>query len=590
MKLVFAYSLFALLATAANIAAQEIIIRIYGGMYNVFISVMVGTGVGLVVKYVLDKRYIFRFTARTIVHDGQVFALYTLMGLVTTVIFWGFEFGFHHIFGTKSMRYLGGIIGLAIGYFTKYQLDKRYVFRTNEISVEKKHYACDPSEPVFLTILTILPLFISAYFYISYSSKGWFLQDDFEFLAMYASSPAFDQILDFSNFGRLISRNLYWYLNKKIFSDNAQYYFALNFFIIATTSYLIYRLFSQRLGTYAGLVGSLLYFCSPAVITGYIWLSNSQHLLGHFFVVFFIFKYIQSEPDSARGLNALQMTTLLCILFAGLLSNIFVGLVLSLPAWHMLTDQNIRKDGYHWLLMAIGSILFVVFIYMLIPYQSGAYAAKYELATLMENLTFYFSNGWTATLWIAAASCGAFISWRSKRLFEAWLFLASPVYFLPFAFLEHQRYLQYGTLTYLFILLGSWAIICRLLDRKYLSIIYYAGCTLVLVIGYFAMTVVKRFEAGPWGADQRELVHQLKAFNLTEGSTIKNFCFQSSRIFQNTTGVKAWDIPPEWWGVEFGKAFLLFVDPTKTYRLKGKEDTCDVTFVINGSRLEKLTE
>ena len=52
------------------------------------------------------------------------------MGLVTTVIFWGFEFGFDHLFETREMRYLGGIIGLAIGYYAKYQLDKRFVFRS----------------------------------------------------------------------------------------------------------------------------------------------------------------------------------------------------------------------------------------------------------------------------------------------------------------------------------------------------------------------------------------------------------------------------------------------------------------------------
>jgi len=27
------------------------------------------------------------------------------------------------------MRYVGGVIGLAIGYYVKYQLDKRYVFK-----------------------------------------------------------------------------------------------------------------------------------------------------------------------------------------------------------------------------------------------------------------------------------------------------------------------------------------------------------------------------------------------------------------------------------------------------------------------------
>jgi putative flippase GtrA len=124
------YAIFALIATAANIGAQDLVIRTYSGAFDILASVVVGTGVGLVVKYILDKRYIFRFRARNVAHDTQTFALYTVMGLATTVIFWGFEFGFHHIFETKEMRYLGGVIGLAIGYLTKYHLDKRYVFRT----------------------------------------------------------------------------------------------------------------------------------------------------------------------------------------------------------------------------------------------------------------------------------------------------------------------------------------------------------------------------------------------------------------------------------------------------------------------------
>lgn len=122
--------LFAALATAVNIGAQELVVRVYGGVHHLFFSVIVGTGVGLVIKYILDKRYIFRFRAMSVGHDTQTFALYTIMGLATTVIFWGFEFGFHLIFETKEMRYLGGVIGLAIGYLTKYHLDKRYVFRT----------------------------------------------------------------------------------------------------------------------------------------------------------------------------------------------------------------------------------------------------------------------------------------------------------------------------------------------------------------------------------------------------------------------------------------------------------------------------
>ena len=51
------------------------------------------------------------------------------MGVVTTVIFWGFEFAFDAIWNSMEMRYTGGVIGLAIGYYVKYQLDKRYVFK-----------------------------------------------------------------------------------------------------------------------------------------------------------------------------------------------------------------------------------------------------------------------------------------------------------------------------------------------------------------------------------------------------------------------------------------------------------------------------
>ena len=128
-KLALKYATFALIATAANIGAQELIIRAYSGNFDILASIVVGTGIGLVVKYILDKHYIFRFRARSVAHDTQTFVLYTVMGLATTVIFWGFEFGFHHIFETKEMRYLGGVIGLAIGYLSKYHLDKRFVFK-----------------------------------------------------------------------------------------------------------------------------------------------------------------------------------------------------------------------------------------------------------------------------------------------------------------------------------------------------------------------------------------------------------------------------------------------------------------------------
>jgi len=132
MKLAITYTVFAIIATIANIAAQDMTIRIYAGVYSITLSVVAGTAVGLVFKYILDKRYIFRFQTRNMTNNSKIFVLYTLMGIITTMIFWFFEFGFNHYFQTKQMRYFGGIIGLAIGYIIKYRLDKRFVFRTQK--------------------------------------------------------------------------------------------------------------------------------------------------------------------------------------------------------------------------------------------------------------------------------------------------------------------------------------------------------------------------------------------------------------------------------------------------------------------------
>lgn len=127
-RLTLTYGILALIATAANIATQEFVIWVVRGSHAITLAVAMGTVVGLVIKYSLDKRYIFRFVPRSGLHDYQTFVLYALMGLLTTAIFWGLEFGFHYIFATKEMRYAGGVIGLLIGYVTKYQLDKRFVF------------------------------------------------------------------------------------------------------------------------------------------------------------------------------------------------------------------------------------------------------------------------------------------------------------------------------------------------------------------------------------------------------------------------------------------------------------------------------
>ncbi len=128
MKIALNYTIFAILATIANIGSQYLSTVLYTGLYSLVLSVFIGTGVGLVVKYILDKKYIFAYQTRDAMHNTKTATLYTLMGVITTLIFWGFEFGFEYLFQHQGLRYIGAVIGLAIGYFIKYQLDKRFVF------------------------------------------------------------------------------------------------------------------------------------------------------------------------------------------------------------------------------------------------------------------------------------------------------------------------------------------------------------------------------------------------------------------------------------------------------------------------------
>lgn len=125
------YTLFAVLSTVVNIGSQVLSVWLYKGIYFVEISIFVGTVTGLPLRYYLEKRYIFAFTCNNLAYEGKVFIFYSTMAVVTTLIFWGTEYAFYLIFDNDLMRYTGGLIGLVVGFYVKYQLDRRYVFVNN---------------------------------------------------------------------------------------------------------------------------------------------------------------------------------------------------------------------------------------------------------------------------------------------------------------------------------------------------------------------------------------------------------------------------------------------------------------------------
>lgn len=132
--LVLRYAFFAVLATLANLATQRAVLW-FGDSGTLFaLAVAAGTAVGLVLKYVLDKRWIFGDMSVGVNAHSRRFSLYTAMGLVTTAIFWGMETASWLVWQTDAMRELGAVLGLSIGYVVKYNLDRRFVFTDTELA------------------------------------------------------------------------------------------------------------------------------------------------------------------------------------------------------------------------------------------------------------------------------------------------------------------------------------------------------------------------------------------------------------------------------------------------------------------------
>lgn len=128
--LLMRYAGFALVAVLVNLATQRAVLALQWSEPGLGLGAAIATGTltGLVVKYTLDKRWIFGDQTTGLAAHGRKFTLYTVMGLVTTALFWGSETAFWLIWRTEAMREAGAVLGLTVGYVTKYQLDRRFVF------------------------------------------------------------------------------------------------------------------------------------------------------------------------------------------------------------------------------------------------------------------------------------------------------------------------------------------------------------------------------------------------------------------------------------------------------------------------------
>lgn len=123
------YVAFAVLASLVNLAVQRGVLAVWAvGALRYGAAMVAGVLASMAVRYPLDKIFIFADRSTGVAAHGRQVVLYGLMSVCSTAIFMAFETAFLLVGHTDAMRECGAVIGLAVSYAVKYNLDRRFVF------------------------------------------------------------------------------------------------------------------------------------------------------------------------------------------------------------------------------------------------------------------------------------------------------------------------------------------------------------------------------------------------------------------------------------------------------------------------------
>lgn len=124
------FTFIAIIAILFNIGFQYLFLTIFNkdSIEILYIAMILATGFTLLLKFWLDKKYLFEFKFNKLSNLSKKFSLYSINGIFTTILFWIIETIFYLLFENKIMVLFGAFLGLSIAYVVKYYLDKKIVF------------------------------------------------------------------------------------------------------------------------------------------------------------------------------------------------------------------------------------------------------------------------------------------------------------------------------------------------------------------------------------------------------------------------------------------------------------------------------
>lgn len=416
-----------------------------------------------------------------------------------------------------------------------------------------------------LTILISgIILTIGFVFHAMMISRSWFFQDDFGFLFRYGCVSVQDMLNPATNFGRPVSRDLYWWVILKLFGRDAQAFFFVNMSIMICCS-LLWGIWMRLLGASlsVSLISATMYMVMIPSIVNLSWISNSQHIMGHFSIFLILVLgalmkrgYIQADFKS--------WTFITIIFLLGLGCNVFVFFVLPVFMTQSVMWNPIQKDTgkmsifYRMIPMTLAGLLL---LFSLARQATSHYSVEFSIETLIQNIHYYYNSlgmKWyliPCLIWVVMC-----LFWGRRRPVLL-LLMTAVCFYVPFAFAKYQRCENYPALPLLsFLSASSWgmeSVLSRPCFKGSSCRLLRTALPLMLLLAVFltASTTRTFFASNPRGLAEHEFARVISSRLAINGGTI---CFEKGKESMGSTDNK---IPGFWHFLGKGLAFRFFDPP-----------------------------
>ncbi|SAK74611.1 hypothetical protein AWB80_04248 [Caballeronia pedi] len=169
--------------------------------------------------------------------------------------------------------------------------------------------------------------------YVTIIGRSYFFQDDFQFWPVYATIKLPELFNPATNFGRPVTRDLYFYLVSHLLGMDSSNFFYFNLAVIAGVCVFIYRtLRGFGLDPYIAAAAASVYFYMPPTIPHASWISNSQHTIAHLFSFWFISSIVRSVNAGSFRIIRASLVYLLAMFsnVSSFFALVFVGIYLLL--------------------------------------------------------------------------------------------------------------------------------------------------------------------------------------------------------------------------------------------------------------------